>query len=65
MHVLQTLPVGGFRNWDRQGKEGFVRDYKGMLGLGKSHSIMRAGRLLGSEENSAAHRDEKEHVGWG
>lgn len=32
----------GFRNRDRQGKEGFVRDYKGMLVLIKTHSMMRA-----------------------
>lgn len=32
----------GFRNWDRQGKEGFVRDCKGMPVPIKSHSMMRA-----------------------
>ena len=32
----------GFRNWDRQGKEGFARDCKGMPVLIKSHSMMRA-----------------------
>lgn len=39
--VLHILPLGGFRNWDRQGKEGFPRDCRGTPALIKGHSMIK------------------------